>query len=240
MEANQKLYKYEDSKDRIDDILNGNDSLYEDKDSIPPKGILTFNNGFYVKCSALFIDIRDSKSLANKHKRPVQAKIYKTYISELVAVLNGHSKVNELYIEGDCVWGIFNTPNKEDINELFDVAAQAASLVDTLNVKYKKKNYTELSVGIGISYGTSLLIKSGYKGSGINEVVWLGKLVAEAAELCSFGNKLNSDYRTMVSAVFYDNLKKDYQDIMYIHSYRDCYHGNIFDEYMNKWVTDNR
>lgn len=105
MDASYSPYSYTKSIERIDEVLKGADTSYTQKDSIPPRDSLTFDNGFYVHCSALFIDIRGSKKLAEKHTRPVQAKIYKTFISELVAVLKGHSKINEIYIEGDCVWG---------------------------------------------------------------------------------------------------------------------------------------
>ena len=115
MRAEYSDYDYEKSRDRIDDILKGADASYEDKNSIPPRDSLTFDNGFYVSCSALFIDIRGSKVLSAIHTRPVQAKIYKSYISELVALLRSNTNVHEIYIEGDCVWGIFNTPEKADI-----------------------------------------------------------------------------------------------------------------------------
>ena len=102
-----------------------------------------------------------------------------------------------------------------------------------------KKNYSELTVGIGVSYGESLLIKSGYKGSGINEVVWLGKLVGEAAKLCSYGNKTSTQKEIMASAVFYSNLKEDNQNLLTYHSTLDCYHGNVIRKDMNKWVKEN-
>ena len=239
MEANYSVYDFNKSISRVDEVLNGNDTSYEDKKSIPSRESLTFNNGFYVECSAIFIDMRGSKDLNEKHTRPVLAKIYKTYISELVAVLKGHSKVSEISIEGDCVWGIFDTPYKSDLDELFGIGAKASSLVDILNIKYKKKGYSELTVGIGMSYGSSLLIKSGYKGSGINEVVWLGKLVGESAKLCSFGNKTDSDYEMMVSDVFYSNLNEHNQALLSKNNDRDCYHGNVINNDMNEWVKNN-
>jgi len=239
MEACHSCYDFNKSVDRVDEVLNGSDTSYEDKKSIPSRDSLTFNNGFYVECSAIFIDIRGSKELNEKHTRPVLAKIYKTYISELIAVLKDHSKISELYIEGDAVWGVCDTPKKDDINELFSVAAKASSLIDILNIKYKKKGYSELTVGIGISYGSSLLIKSGYKGSGINEVVWLGKLVGEAAMLCSYGNKTDKDLEMMVSNVFYDNLNEDRKKLLSKNHVRDCYHGNVINTSMNKWVKEN-
>ena len=239
MEAKYSYYNFDNSIDRIDEILNGSDASYEDKDSIPSRDSLTFNNGYYVSCSALCIDIRESKSLAEKHTRPVLAKIYKTYISELVAVLKGHSNVSEIYIEGDSVWGIFDTPHKPDIDELFGVAAQASSLVDILNIKYRKRGYSELTVGVGLSYGSSLLIKSGYKGSGINEVVWLGKLVAEAALLCSYGNRSFDDKEIMVSDVFKQNLNEHNKKLLSRNYSRSCYHGNVVNTDMNEWVKNN-
>jgi class 3 adenylate cyclase len=138
------------------------------------------------------------------------------------------------------VWGIFNTPAKTDIDELFNVVAMAASLVDTLNVKYSKKKYSKIIVGIGVSYGSSLLIKSGYKGSGINEVVWLGKLVGEASQLCSYGNRTYDDKRIMVSSVFHSNLNKNNKELLSYNHARDCYHGSFVNTLMDDWVNKNR
>jgi len=157
----------------------------------------------------------------------------------LVAILKDHSRVKEIAIEGDCVWGIFNTPTKDDIRELFDSGAMVASLIDVLNIKYKKRGYSSLTVGIGISYGRSLLIKAGYKGSSINEVVWLGSLVSEAAELCGFGNKSWSDNELMVSDVFYQNLNDEQKTLLSYNDSRDCYHGNVINLTMNEWVKKN-
>lgn len=239
MEATFSDFDFNKSITRIDEVLNNSDALFEDKKSIPSRDALTFSNGFYVECASLFVDIRGSKELNNKHTKPVLAKIYKTFISEVVAVLNGHSKVNEIYIEGDCVWGIFDTPNKSDIDELFSIGAKISSLIDILNIKYKKKKYSELTVGIGMSYGTSLIIKSGYKGSGVNEVVWLGKLVGEAALLCSYGNKTYNDYEMMVSNVIYDNLNDHNKKLLSKNYSRDCYHGHVINLSMDEWVKKN-
>lgn len=239
MEASYSSYDFNKSIERIDEVLIGSDTLYEDKKSIPLRNSLTFNNGYYVDCSAMFVDIRGSKELADKHTRPVLAKIYKTYISELVAVLKGHSKVSEIYIEGDAVWGVFDTPKKIHVDELFGVGAKASSIIDILNVKYKKKGYSEITVGIGMSYGNSLMIKAGYKGSGINEVVWLGKLVGEAAMLCSYGNKTYSDNEIMVSDVFHSNLNEDNKALLSYNYSHNCYHGNVINIEMNEWVKKN-
>lgn len=239
MEASSSDYDYEESRIRIDEILNSADSNYEDKKSVPNRNQLTFNNGFNVDCASMFIDIRESKSLSNDHTKPVLAKIYKTYISESIAVFRQHSKIKEISIEGDSVWGVFDTPYKSDIDEIIEVCAKLCSLIDTLNIKLKKKGYSQLRTGIGVSYGSSLLIKSGYRGSGINEVVWIGKVVGEASELCSYGKKSMFDKRVMVCSCIYSNMKESYKEFFNYSSSRGCYEANIIDSEMNDWVVNN-
>ena len=117
MQATGKTYNFSDSLSRIDEILNSSDNNYEERNDIPPRSQLTFTNGFYVDCTAIFIDMCDSSSLPNKHTRPVIAKLYRCFISELVALLNGCDICREVNIHGDCVWGVFNTPYQNDINE---------------------------------------------------------------------------------------------------------------------------
>lgn len=239
IEAHHRLYNFEDSRARIDEILNNSDSDYQDRTGIPNRDQLTYKNGFYVNCSALFVDIRSSSNIYNNHTRPVQAKIFKTYISELIAVMMSHSKIHEIYVEGDCVWAIFNTPNSLDMDEVFEISARCSSLVDTLNIKYRKKGYSEITVGMGISYKQSLYIKAGYKGSGINEIVWLGSLVSEAAKLCSYGNSSYSDKETMISSLFHSKLNEKNKSFCSYNIQRACYHTNIVNTQMHKWVKEN-
>lgn len=240
MKGNYSDYNYKKSIERIDEILVSSDNNYEEKDIIPPREKLTFTNGYYVSVSCLFIDIRRSKKLSEKHKKPTLAKIYRTYISELVVVLNGDKNISEVSIEGDCVWGVFNTDLKSKIDSVFSTAARASSLIDILNYKYSKKGYSEIEVGIGLSYGSALFIKAGYRGSGINEVVWLGKIVGETAELCSFGNSTYQDSEMMVSSVFYQNLNDHNKTLLQWNSNRSCYHGHVINVEMNEWLNNEK
>lgn len=239
MKANNSEYNFEKSRKRIDEILDASNDSFEETDSIPSRDRLTFTNGFYTNCSALFVDIRNSSKLPENHTRPVLAKIYRAYISELVALMNDDSNCKEINIYGDCVWGVFNTPYKSDIDGVFSIAYRAASLIDVLNCKLKKKGFEQISIGIGIEYGRALMIKSGYNGSGINEVVWMGDVVNGASNLCHFGNKSVFDYEIMVSSVVYDNLKEENKKLLSWNSNRNCYHGNVINVGMNDWVEDN-
>lgn len=240
MKSNYIAYDYDKSKQRIDDILNANDTVYEEVEQIPSRDKLTFNNGFYVtKTSALFIDIRGSSKLATDYKRPTLAKIYRSYISECVAVINGNSNCAEVNIHGDCVWGVFDSQYTNQIDSIFSTSAELSSLIDTLNCKYKKKNIDPISVGIGIDFGRVLMIKAGYSGSGLNDVVWMGEVVNQARKLCSHGNRTFSDKETMVSSVIYNNLNDEYKKLLSWNNNRNCYHGVIVNRSMNDSLEKN-
>lgn len=240
MKSNHQYYDYEKSRSRIDDILKTEDKSFEEVDSIPSRDRLTFNNGFYVnKTSALFVDIVDSSKLPSKYKRPVLARLYRSFLSEIVAVINGNEHCAEVNINGDCVWGVFDAQYKNQIDSVFSTAAEVSSIIDTLNCKYNKKGIDSISVGIGLDFGRVLMIKAGYSGSGLNDIVWMGDVVNESSNLCSYGNQSWSDKEMMVSSDFRSNLNDHNKDLLEWNSNRSCYHGNVISTAMDKWLTDN-
>lgn len=239
MKSNFINYDFEKSRGRIDSILDSSDNSYEEVDSIPNRDKLTFNNGFYVKCTSMFVDIRKSTELTKKYKRPTLAKIYRTFISEVVAVINGNSDCSEIFIQGDCVWAVFNTPYKTDVDGVFSTSAQVSSVIDTMNCKFKKKGIDPISVGIGIDYGRALMIKAGYSGSAINDIVWMGDVVNQAAKIARFGNRESYDKETMISSDIYTNLNDHNKSLLVYNNYRSCYNGNIINTGMDNWLKEN-
>ncbi|MFY8299978.1 adenylate/guanylate cyclase domain-containing protein [Pseudoalteromonas sp. SS15] len=239
METKYKEYKHEESFERLDEILDASDTSFPEVDEIPSRDKLTYKNGYYVNCSALFVDIRDSSELPNKHKRPTLAKIYRSYISEVVAIMNGNINCSEIRIEGDCVSGIYNTPKKWQIDSMFSDSAKINSLIKVLNHKFKKRNITEIEVGIGMDYGRALMIKSGYKGSGLNEIVWMGDVVNGASNLCGKANKGWENKVIFASNVIYSNLNEHNKKLLEKNYSHDCYHGNFVNTEMEKWYDEN-
>src|SRR4051812_34718864 len=111
----------------MDEYLNAPAGNYEEANSLPGREKLTYENGYYAYCSAMFVDLRDSSSLPDSYTRPVLAKIYRSFISEVVAIMNGNLDAAEINIVGDCVWGVFDTSLKTEINTLFAEAARVNS-----------------------------------------------------------------------------------------------------------------
>ena len=236
MKATNKQYDFNLSLSRIDEILDASNDSFKESDSIVNREKLTYKNGFYVYCTALFVDIRDSSNMTDAHKRPVLAKIYRSFISEMVALMNGHDTCREVNINGDCVWCVCETKYKTDIDGVFSLAAKACSLVDILNYKLKKKNYQTYQVGVGIDYGRALMIKAGNDGSAINDVVWMGDVVNQACHLCNEANSGFFDKRVFLSNIIYDNLNDNNKALCSKDGGRDIYQADVVNINMSKWL----
>ena len=241
MESNHTMsYSVEKSSERMDDILDSSNSNFKDTDSIPLRSELTFKNGYYVNITAIFIDIVGSSDMTDEHRRPTLAKMYRAFLSECVAIMNSENNCKEISINGDCVWGVFNTPYKSDIDEVISVSAKLNSMIKILNYKLRKKGYSEISIGIGIDYGRALMVKVGYSGSGINDIIWMGDVVNSACHLC---NKAGRDFRKVIiiSKTVYDNLNEHNQGLFssYLDGWTTRYEGNIINTGMEEWYDKN-
>lgn len=238
MDGNYKVYSYTNSSERIKNILNQPAGTFEEVDGLPDRDKLSFTNGFYGMCSAVFIDIRDSSGLTEKHKRPMLAKIYRAFISEMVAVLNSDPYVREVNIVGDCVWAVYKTTQTTHIDDVFGIAFQANTLLKLLNSHYAKKGIDPLKIGIGIDYGRVLMIKAGYSGSGINEVIYMGDVVNRAAHLAHEAGRGWSD-PIFAGGVFHQNLNDHNRSLLtsrYVSGLGTVYTGNVVNTEMNNWV----
>lgn len=234
-------YNFDDSINRIDEILNTS-SAFEELDEIPSSDTLTYKNGYYFKCYAIFIDIRDSSKLPDKYQKRTLAKIYRAYISEIVALFQSSSNCKEINIVGDSVWAIYNAKGKDDISEVFHAAYAACSIINTINYKLCKKNIEPIRVGVGIDKGDALMILAGYKGSGINDVIYMGGVVNNASKLCSKGSK-NANGTIVISDDIYNDLQgkgngtHEYQSYFSKNYLEKNYHATMVRIDMNDWLN---
>lgn len=240
MKATNTSYELTCSIERIDEILDADNKSFEELDHIPTRDNLTYKNGYYVKCTAIFVDICGSSDMTNAQRRPVLAKIYRSFISEMVAMFNGFSQCKEISINGDCVWAVFDTPLKADINAAFDAACKAASLTDILNYKLGKKGYTTIEANIGMDYGRALMVQAGFKGSAIKDVIWMGDVVNSACHLCN-EVRVISKKRILLGEVVYNNLNEHNQGLCEIYDDdRSVYGSNAINKSMNEWLKEQK
>ncbi|MFE8988983.1 hypothetical protein ACFYMI_14285 [Streptomyces collinus] len=240
MDSNHKPYNHIDSARRIKDYLTSTKQDFEEVDALPDREKLTFSNGFYASCSAIFVDIRESSKLPSHYKRPRLARIYRAYLSELVAIFNGHPKAREINIAGDAAWAVINTPYTPDIDTVFTLGYEANSMAQILNYEMRKASYDHpIKIGIGMSYGRALMIKAGYSGSGINDVVYMGDVVNEAAKLANHGNSSWNVPALVTSEDFYINLNDHNQGLLKYDYSRKCYTGEVISKEMQAWFDEN-
>lgn len=238
----EKAYSVADSAQRIKDILISKNDLESSK-TIPNSETLSYNGGYYVYHTAVFVDLRDSKYLYDDKKKKTVAKIIKSFLSEAVAIFNSAENCEYLYIEGDCVWGVFNTPKKADIKEVVNVVFRLSSLIDIINHVGTKNlsGFHKIKAGVGVAYGQSLMVKGGHKGSGLNEVVWIGDVVGNAARYSALGSK-DSNYPVISDSSIIDNLDdQKYKDLFSrgVKNRPDLYQSSAYNIGMRQWIKDN-
>lgn len=257
MRGNYQKFNFDNSLSRIDDILSSSAS-YEEADDIPKKDDLTFKNGKYVQCASLFIDLRGSTDLIKTEgkKSKTLARIYRAYISEIVAIVNSFQTCKEINIVGDCVSAMFagkeETSNTPAI-EALQAASMCNGMMKVLNVKFQKKwdGFQELKAGIGVALGRALVIKAGFSGSAINDLIYMGDVVNRASKMCGLAHKeikvpicvTEAVYLSAGSYIANADKQETFQDYLsltehYIHG--KVYAGNFHRSKFSNWADENK
>lgn len=236
-----------DGKKRILDILNSPNDI-EERKKVPSEQEFNFDNGYYAWVTAVFVDIRNSTELFSNNKKTTTAKVIRSFMSEVVEILRDDPNIREIGIRGDCVYAIYTTSTyKEDL-----IIARKTFCVNTFMKMFNKlledKNISRLKVGIGVSTDQELVVKTGRKGSGINNLVWIGKAVSYASKFSNIANKnenhviVFSDnfYNSMISELKEANKNKNVESWFTkktdnkLGNYYSC---NIIDSDFDGWIT---
>ena len=244
------MYDYKKSREIIEGILQSPTKIVT-KDYIPKSDSeFTYENGIKAWVGALFVDIVNSSKLFQSANEDT-ARIIRCFCSEIISILKDDSNYREIGIRGDCVYCIYSANLQEDLVDIFRHAFRINTFLRMLNKLYTKYGYTSINVGIGLGCGYDLIIKAGQNGSGINDKVWIGKAVVDAANLSSVASRNN--YRQIaMSTLFYDNIIKHllkanadykkwivphYKNYGYYNNTIDFYHCNIIESEFDNWIT---
>ena len=202
-------YDFKEGKKRVNELLNQSEENAI-RNRVPNDKDFHFDNGYHCWITSIFVDIRDSTALF-KGKKSTVSRVIRCFTSEVIEILNTESSMKEIGIRGDCVYGVFSTPNKEDIIDVVEKAAYVNTAVKMLNALFEKKNIGPLAVGIGIATSQDLVVKAGREGSGINSKVWIGGAVVGASNLSKYGNRREyTDKPIVMSPTTYNNVEEIY------------------------------
>lgn len=243
------MYEYKKSKEIIEAILASPTKIAE-KDDIPSSDSnFTYENGIKTWVGALFVDIVDSSKLF-KSPNEDTARIMRCFCSEIISILKDDSNYREIGIRGDCVYCIYNIVTKIDLAAIFSHAYRINTFMIMLNKLLEKNNYSKIQVGIGLGCSEDLIIKAGQVGSGINDKIWIGKAIVDAAHLSDVANR-NGILPIAISPLFYENVidilcEKNvefkswikHQSINYYNDF-EYYHCDIVDADFEQWIKEN-
>ncbi|QLY39816.1 adenylate/guanylate cyclase domain-containing protein [Hujiaoplasma nucleasis] len=238
-------YDYEKGKQRVESILDISTSV-ENVDSIPKdESRWTYDNGIKSWVTAIFVDLRGSTEFFAKTKKEDVARTIRAYSSEIIEIMKSSTLVREIGVRGDCVYGVFSSPNKQTENELFNLCVWLNTYIKMLNKLLKKKSLNPVRAGIGMATSEDLIIKAGKKGSGINEKVWIGEALAKADYLSkvtckNYGNETTSS-SIAISNTSYINIKEfsNNEELLKKHPYQDYFTSNSIKTEMNNWIDSN-
>lgn len=233
-------YDYKAGKERIKEILD-NKLEIKTGTSIPKDNNFTYDNAYKGYVTALFVDIRNSTKLFSNENKTIVSKIIRSFTSEIIEILRNDDNIRELGIRGDCVYAIYTSNYKENIDTIYIYASYINCCLFMLNKLFSQKGYPTIEAGIGISTAEELVVKAGRYGTGINNLVWIGEAVTLAAKFSSMANK-NSYNHLIISSLTYNNIKEDYQNLMTEKYDYDLgmyvYHGSPVNVGFEKWINE--
>ena len=239
------LYDYKSGKKSIEERLS-NTTKIDNKDVPKDETNFTYGNGIRSWISSIFIDIVGSTNLIKNNDELIVAKVLRAFTAEAISILNSPDTVRQIGVRGDCVYGIYSTPQKDNIYELFDVTCYLNDLVKMLNKIFRKYGYPQIKVGIGFAAGHDLIIKAGKKGTGINDRIWIGDAVVDA---CNLANKAgrNGKGTIGISSLAYNNFiklleksheNKNVRNWFTYNSLDNAYYCNTIMSAFDEWIEE--
>ncbi|MCZ9635209.1 hypothetical protein [Rhodococcus sp. BH5] len=109
----------------------------------------------------------------------------------------------------------------------------------------QKRKFSTLRIGIGLDYGRALMIKAGYSGSGINDVIYMGDVVNRAAHLAheaGRGGPFYSAHPIWAGELIHQNLNDHNKNLLASKYHADLgtvYTGHVVNSGMEAWISEN-
>lgn len=199
-----------------DEITNKVKSIIDEKFettevSYVPKlddGKLTFGNtGLKFTGSSLYIDLRGSTKVLNKHNRATVAKLHMSFFHTIVKIANSLGG-NVRSFNGDSALIFFHGNLKKTLSKTVKCAMQIKYMIanSESGINTKLKKYSELNFGIGIDHGEILCTKVGIGGEHNRDLFWVGNAVNRSTVL---GDQAKGPCHLNISNFIYINLLDD-------------------------------
>jgi adenylate cyclase len=170
---------------------------------------LTFGNkGLQFEATVLYIDLRDSTAILNKHNKSTIAKIHKAYLHTTVKIaksLGGDVRS----FNGDSVLAFFQGTSKRSLSNAVKAAMQIRYMLahSESGINNLLAKYSAVDFGIGMDDGKILCVKVGIGGDdNTKDLIWIGNAVNKSVIISD--NCKASEY-IGISSYVHSNLEDD-------------------------------
>jgi class 3 adenylate cyclase len=167
---------------------------------------LTFGNtGLKFGATVLYIDMRGSTEILNKHNKASVAKMHMAYFHTLVKIakfLNGEVRS----FNGDSILVFFQGNTIQSLSNAVQAAMHMKYMITNSESGINRylTQYSALNFGIGVDTGEILCTKIGVGGDSNNQdLMWIGNCVNKSTAI---SDKCQAPYHIGISKYVYDNL----------------------------------
>lgn len=164
---------------------------------------LTFGcTGLEFETTVLYIDMRGSTEVLEKHQKRTVAKIHMIYYHTIVKIAKDTGGEIRSF-NGDSLLVFYQGTTKQTLSNAVKAAMEMSyAITDLINDKFK--NYTDIDFGIGIDYGKILATKIGIGGNDTTkDLIWIGNAVNKSTKI---SDECKSLEYIGISELVYNNL----------------------------------
>jgi len=196
----------EDITNKVKEIVNS-DFNPDDIKYVPridSLGLTFGNTGLKFEATTLFIDMRGSTEVLNRHNKTTVAKIHMAYFHTIVKIANANNGHVRSF-NGDSALIFFQGTTPESLSDAVITAMKIKYMLSDSNsgINTILKRYSEINFGIGIDHGSILCTKVGVGGEHNRDLFWVGNCVNKSTVI---GNKCQSPSHIGISNHVYNNL----------------------------------
>ena len=170
---------------------------------------LTFGNtGLRFEGTVLYIDMRGSTEILNKHNKVTVAKMHMAYFHTVVKIaqsLGGEVRS----FNGDSMLVFFQGNSKAILSKAVKAAMRMNYMISNTSsgINNYLSKYSALNFGIGLDYGHILCTKIGVGGDSNNQdLMWIGNAVNKSTVI---SDSRQSPFYIGISNVVYSNIEDD-------------------------------
>lgn len=198
----------DDISNAVNSILDGSMNV-DEIDFVPDINTngLTFGlTGKRFKNVCLFIDMRGSTAILEKHNANTVIKIHKAFFITIVKIVRFYDGEVRSF-NGDSILAFYPGDNSTAIENAVKSAMQLKYLLlideNSLKSKVYKRYETNIDIGIGLDIGSTTASKVGQSGYNNQDLIWIGSNVNRSVKI---SDDRCSNYNIGISKRLYDRL----------------------------------